>query len=288
MTRGLWKKLFIAATVLLVASVILYGNLWHQLNDTKIQLNNTIAELNAIKAEMENLKNERNWLPSDYNKLREQINLRLGIGQDCQNFITPDEPEISARVQEIKVEYAENELWRNYGLMFQWIMRNIKYSADSPIPLLPETMNGTLEWANDFWRFPVETIRDGAGDCEDTAVLLASMLLNYNEKKFPVWIIGIRTFGSEPKAHMAVAIPIEDNQLSILDTAGRYHSPFPDLGGYGCQDVPLAIDHWLNHLEARFEEGLAGAQVYVVFSQNFYQEFSSTREFTDWASQLLT
>ncbi|MBA7693173.1 hypothetical protein ES703_101749 [subsurface metagenome] len=86
MTQGLWKKLFIATTVLLVSSVILYGNLWYQLNDTKIQLNNTIAELNAIKAEMENLKNEQNWLPSDYNKLREQINLRLGVGQDGQSF----------------------------------------------------------------------------------------------------------------------------------------------------------------------------------------------------------
>ncbi len=295
MTQSLWKKLFIGTAVLLLILLSIGGILWRQLNGvttelnaTRIQLNDTVTRLDAIKTEMESLKDQQNWLPGDYDKLREQINLRLGIGQNSQYFITPDDPEISARVQEITVDYDENELWRNYGLMFQWVMGNIKYSADSPIPLLPETTNGTLGWANDFWRFPVETIRDGTGDCEDTALLLASMLLNYNERKFPVWIIGIRTFGPEAKAHMAVAIPIEDNQLSIFDTAGRYHSPFEDLGGYGSQDVPLAMDHWGNHLETRFEKGLAGAQVYVVFSENFYQEFSSTLEFTEWARGLLT
>lgn len=301
MIPSLWKKLLIAAAVLLVISVSLGGSLWHQLNttrtrlndtntqlnETRIQLNETTTQLNALKLEMESLTDEKQIL-SSYANLREQINLRLGIGQNGQLFITPDDPEVSAIVQEITSKYSEGELWKAYAAMFQWIMGNIKYSADSPIPLLPESINGTLEWRGDFWRLPAETIRDGAGDCEDAAVLLTSMLLNFNQRRYPVWVVGVRTFGSNPRAHIAVAIPIADNQLAIFDTTGRYHTPFPSVSGFGCQYVPLAIDHWLNHLETNFEKEMPNARVYMAFSENFYQEFSSTKEFTDWTSQFLT
>ena len=292
MTQGSWRKLFIAATVLMVISIILCGNFWQQLNntraqldETRIQLDDTIARLNAIELKMESLEDEQDLMNS-YTNLREQINLRLGIGQDSQRFITPDEPEISAKVQEIAGDYSEETLWKGYASLFRWMIRDIKYSADSPIPLLPESINGTLDWGRDFWRLPTETIRDGAGDCEDMALLLTSMLLNYNQRNFPAWIIGVRSFDSIPKAHIAIIIPIADKQLAILDVAGRYHTPFTDLGGFGCQDIPLAIAHWLNHLELYFEKGLANAQIYMVFSEDFYQEFSNTQEFVDWIYQL--
>ena len=129
---------------------------------------------------------------------------------------------------------------------------------------------------------PVETIRDGAGDCEDISLLLASLLLNYNQRRFPVWIVGAKTTGPQPRAHIAVAIPSENNQLTVFDIAGHYYSPFANLGGYGSQDVSLAVDHWLTHLEIE----MLGAQIYVVFSENFYREFAGDTEFKEWASRL--
>ncbi|MFB0559141.1 MAG: transglutaminase-like domain-containing protein [Dehalococcoidales bacterium] len=284
MMQSLWKKLFIAVTVLLVISFVLDAGLWYQLNVTKSQLNDTIARLDAVKPEMDSLKVERDRVVSGYADLREQINLRLGMGQDSQSFITPDEPEISARVQEITGGYSEEKLWKDYAHLFQWVMRNIKYSLDSPTPLLPESVDGTLEWAADFWRTPVQTISDGTGDCEDIALLLTSLLLNYNQRRYPAWIVGVKTTGDQPRAHVAVAIPSENNQLSFFDIPGRYYTPFSTVGGFGSQDVPLAVDHWLNHLE----EEMLGAQIYVVFSESFYQEFSGNEEFIDWASLLLT
>lgn len=284
MKQGLWKKLFIIATVLLVISLILCGNLGYQLNDTKIQLIDTTAQLNAVKPGMDSLKAERDQILSGYANLRKQINLRQGIGRDSQCFITPDDPEISAKVLEITGSYNPDELWKDYGRLFQWTMRNIEYSLDSPTPLLPESINGTLEWGKDFWRMPAETIRDGAGDCEDIALLLASMLLNYNQRRFPVWIVGVKTSGSKARAHIAVAIPSENNQLTIFDIAAHYYTPFTTIGGFGSQDVPLAVDHWLTHLEKE----MLGVHVYVIFSENFYQEFSSNQEFIDWASKLFT
>jgi len=289
MTQGLWKKLLISVTVLLVASIIFSGSLWYQLkvtnkqlNDTTVQLEDIQAQLDSLKPEME-LKAEQEQMLSDYASLREQINLRLGIREDCQRFITPDDPEISAKVQEITEGYSEDtqEFWRDYGRLFRWILENIEYSSDSAIPLLPESMNGTLEWRNDFWRTPVETIRDGTGDCEDMSTLLTSMLLNYNQRRFTVWIIGIQTFGSAPKRHIAVAIPIEDNQLTIFDPSGRYYTPFATIGGIGTQEVTLAIADWTDHLK----DEMPGAQVYLIFSEDIYQEFSTTQEFIDWVYQ---
>jgi len=284
MTQGLWKKLFIVVTVLLVISIILGGSLWHQLNTIKIQLNNITAQLNAIQPEMDRLKAEQDRILSGYNNLKKQIDLRLGIRQDGQCFITPDDPVISAKVQEITGGYSEDadEFWKDHGRLFQWVIWNIEYSADSPIPLLPESINGTLEWGKDFWRMPVETLRDGTGDCEDMAVLLASMLLNYTQRNYTVWIVGARTFGSTPKAHVAVALPIENNQLTIFDPASRYYTPFPTIGGIGTQEVTLAVDDWLT----RLAEEIPGAQIYVVFSEDFYQEFTTTEEFIDWAYRL--
>jgi hypothetical protein len=277
MTPGSWKKLFIVSAILLVISLILGIGAWHQLSGIKTQLN-------ILKPEMDSLKEEQARILSSYAEMRGQINIRLGIRQDGQSFITPDEPEISAKVQEITGGYSEPELWFDYGSLYQWVMKSIKYSLDSPTPLLPESISGTVLWGDDFWRLPVETIRDGTGDCEDTSVLLASLLLNYNQRRFPVWILGVRTSGAKPKAHVVVAIPCANNQLAIFDIAGHYYTQFPGFGGFGVQEVPRALDHWLKYLA----EELPGAQVYVVFSENFYQEFSSNQEFVDWARRLLS
>jgi len=111
MRQGLGGKLFIVVTVLLVISIILGGSLWYQLNATRMQLNDTQAQLdatnrqlndtqaqlNTIKPEMDRLKIEQSRMLSDYTNLKKQINLRLGIGQDGQGFITPDDLEISAK-----------------------------------------------------------------------------------------------------------------------------------------------------------------------------------------------
>ena len=289
MTQGLWKKLLISVAVLLVASIIFSSSLWYQLsltgkqlNDTRMQLNDIKAQLDSLKPEME-LKAEQEQMLNDYASLREQINLRLGIREDCQLFITPDDPEISAKVQEITGGYSEDndEFWRDYGRLFRWVVENVEYSSDSPIPILPESINGPLEWRNDFWRTPAETIRDGTGDCEDMSTLLASMLLNYNQRKFTVWIMGIQSSGPTPKRHIAVAIPIENHQLTIFDLSGRYYTPFPRLGGIGTQEVTQALDNWTTHLK----DEMPGAQVYVLFSEDIYLEFSNTQEFIDWVYQ---
>ena len=275
MTQKSFKMLLIIVTALLLVVTI---GLFFQLRTFRIQTD----ALNASRSEMDRLEAEKARILDSYADMRGQIDLRLGLGQDCQRFLNPDDPEISALVQEITGGYSETEFWRDYQKIYRWIMQNIEYSNDSPIPVLPESVNGALDWGKDFWRMPAETVRDGVGDCEDMASLLTSMLLNYNQRNFSVWIVGIRNFSPSPRAHVAVALPLQKNQLAIFDTATRYYTPFSKLGGFGSQDVPLAIDHWLDHLGDRVPD----AQVYVAYSEDFYQEFSGNEEFMDWVSKL--
>ena len=273
MTLGLLKRLLIAVSVLLVISLALSIWSFYKLSTFGTQT----GDLEAGTAETGSPGTEARIL-DNYADIRGQINLRLGIGQHSLYFITPDDPEITALVQEITGGYSEEEFWKDYKKLYRWTIRNIEYSRDSPLPLLPESIDGALDWQSNFWRTPVETIRDGAGDCEDQAALLTSMLLNYNQRGHPIWIVGVRNFATEPRAHIAIAIPIQNNRLAIWDTAARYYTRFPHVADFGSRELPVAIDQWLKHLE----EKVPDAQIYVAVSEDFYQEFSSTEEFIEW------
>ena len=280
---SLWKKLFIIVAILLVISLVLGGILWQQQKATQTQLADIAAQLEAAKTRLDKIKGEGSWLVDHYPDFRRQISLRLGEGQDAQRFITPDEPAVSAKVQEITGGYAEDvkECWADYERLYSWIVMNIEYAPDSYIPVLPEPMNETLRWEEGFWRMPAETIRDEAGDCEDMAVLLVSMLLNYNEGRLPVWAVGIENSGPEPARHIALAFPVEGNRLTILDPAAKYHTIFPIGWGLAADDVSVAVNDWLSH----WAEKMSGAHVYLAFSEDIYQEFSSTEEFIKWVNE---
>lgn len=273
--QGLWKKSFIVVAVLLVIFIALTGVLWQQLNDTT-------ARLNAVKPGMDSLQAERDQVLSDYARLRNELNLRGGYKRNGPYLITPDDPLIAAKVQEITGGYSQEELWKDYAKLYQWTMRNIKYSLDSPTPILPESVSGTLGWVMDFWRTPAETIEHGTGDCEDISVMLASMMLNYNQRQFPVCVIGIQTTGDNATAHVAVAILNEGDLLSIFDITSRYWTPFSEIGGFGAQPIPEALDHWFNHLG----DEMLGAQVYEIFSEDYYWSFTGNQQFIDWASSV--
>ncbi len=109
----------------------------------------------------------------------------------------------------------------DYKHMYFWIVTNIEYTLDSYLPILPEPMNETVKWQDGFLRMPAETLRDRAGDCEDMSALLPSMLLNYNGGQHPVWMIGIEISRPEPARHIAIAFPVAENRLTMLDPTAR-------------------------------------------------------------------
>jgi len=93
----------------------------NQPSETRTQLNETITQLNALEQEIESFYGNSRQILSDYHKLREQVNLRLGIKQNGQLFITPDDPAVSALIREITAEHPQEELWKGYSRMLRWI-----------------------------------------------------------------------------------------------------------------------------------------------------------------------
>ncbi len=190
--------------------------------DVEAQLGTTKARLDMTTTQLETAKNENSKMLSQYVGLKQEIDVRLGLTQeDKQSFITPNDSSVSAKVLEITGVYSGNvsEIWRDYKRLYSWVVSNISYSYDSYMPILPESISGGLIWHQDYWRMPEETLEDETGDCEDMAVLLASMLRSYNEGEYAIWALRIR---SGDVGHVAVAFPVQGGRLTILDPAGNY------------------------------------------------------------------
>ena len=250
-----------------------------QLVDTKTQLDATKTQLDMTATQLETEKNKNSQMLNQYASLKRQVNVRSGdTPEDKQSFITPNNSSVSAKVLEVTGGYSGdvNEYWRDCERLYRWVVSNISYSSDSYMPVLPETISGDLVWQQDYWRMPEETIENKTGDCEDMAVLLTSMLQSYNEGEYQIWVLIIR---SGALGHVAVAFPVQGGKLTILDPAGNYYTG--QYGSLGSSNVSTAVNNWLSHWQSE----MPGAEIVGVFSEDVYEEFSSTDEFITWAQE---
>lgn len=84
---------------------------------------------------------------------------------EVQQFVTSDDPiivDIATRLKQMAINRGYSEVETiNYALRF---CQSMKYSYDN-----------TSMGADEYWRFPVETLYDETGDCEDTSFLFSSI-----------------------------------------------------------------------------------------------------------------
>ncbi len=249
----------------------------NQLESTKLLLQDTESQLSFTKTQLTAAKNEKTFMLGQYSDLKRQVNIRLGQGQDTQKFITPDDLTVIAKATEITGGYVQqdwNKFWRDYKSLYDWVVKNIKYSYDSYSPVIPEIMGSNIVWARDCWRMPSETLENKVGDCEDMAVLLASLMLSYNNDGFAVWALEIE---NKDVGHLAVAFPVAGNKLTILDPAGNYYTGYY-YGGFRSDDTAVAVNAWLSYLAKE----MPSAHISGVFSNKFYHEFANSEEFINW------
>jgi len=261
----------------------LLGTTKAQLVDTEAQLDTTKNELTLTKSQLETAKSENSQMLSQYAGLRKKINVRLGLTpQDKQSFIIPSNSSVSTKVQEITGSYTGNvdKIWRDYKQLYLWVVNNISYSCDSYMPVLPGTISGELIWHKGCWRMPEETLGDKTGDCEDMAVLLASMLRSYNEGKYRIWVLIIRSSDPEVAGHVAVAFPVAGERLTILDPAGNYYTGY-QYGSLRSESASVAVNQWLSHWATK----MPGAEIVEAFSENSHNQFSGTDEFLTWLKE---
>jgi len=98
------------------------------------------------------------------------------------------------------------------NFILRFVQKNIKYIID-------DESKGTDE----YWRFPVETLVEQEGDCEDTSLLFAAIMdaLGYDT------VLLLYNVEQEGKklGHLAVGIHLEGNHGSYVEdnTGKRYY-----------------------------------------------------------------
>lgn len=261
----------------------LIDNLNSSLETTEIKLQNSENQLEVTEALLAGEKSRINKMESDYGTLKETVNSRILLSNsDKSAMITLDSQIVSNKAQEITGGYSEDvsEYYKDCKRLYDWIVKNIRYSNDSPVPILPSSVTGQVDWFSEYWRTPEETLEDEAGDCEDMAILLASLVKCYNESKFAIWCIGIGSDTPDVGGHIAVAFPVKNGQIAILDPAGNYYTG-QFYGQFVSESVTSEINKWL----LKWKEQIPDARIKSVFTESMYEEFSSTSEFLDWFAQ---
>jgi hypothetical protein len=250
-----------------------------QLNYTSLRIDyETLdARYSSLQSSYDSLKAEYDRYKIAYEGLRDEVNHRWDL-QNLETFITPEDPSVSNIVVDITGGWSNNsdwdEFWNEVKAMYYWVIDNIEYRYDGLSPNLPDDPSSTVDYWNEMWQFPNETLSLEKGDCEDMAILLCSMMRCYNDMKYKTECIGIT---SSTIGHLAVQCPL-DEKLVIFDPAGQYYSS-NFWGDIVFNEVSTEINNWLDYWKPEM-----GKDVYVdsVFSDYINRTFTSTSEYLDW------
>ncbi len=104
------------------------------------------------------------------------------------SWVTPNDPSIKKIAEDLRELYLKNSNYFFINSVFE-IIRSIKYTSDS-----------TINKDGEYWKFPVETLVEGKGDCEDTSFLASAIF----------GAIGWNTIVIRFPGHIGMAIEIPD------------------------------------------------------------------------------
>lgn len=231
------------------------------------------VEYDLLSSEHNRLKENYDSVQSDYDEIRDLINLRsLHPTEQKKTLITPDDPDVQSVVLSVTGGWSDpsdfNELWDEYEKLYNWVVDNIEHRSDGFYPILPVDPSGSVQQYEEMWQLPSETLSLKQGDCEDMAILLASLLYCYNGKEYAVNLIVVTE-------HVAVSFPVADKKICILDPATNYYtsSGFPNYD-LSSDDIRDETTYWINTYDL--------GTVEWVFSATLWREFSTTEEFINW------
>jgi len=240
------------------------------------------GEYSKLEGELQKVNEAYLRYQEAYRKLAFQVNLRVVHPNGNESlFITPDDPEVRSKVLEITGGWSRkgdwSEFWIDVKKLYDWVVDNIVYRNDTLYPKLPDEPSGKVESIPEVWQFPNQTLMLGSGDCEDMAILLASMVYAYVDKEYWVEVIVITD-------HVAVYIPVKEGKICILDPGGRYYTGVGrPWGGLTARDIRGEVYRWLSYWSGRVEN----PEVKWVFSAYLWRVFAKpgengTENFIDW------
>ncbi len=244
-----------------------------------------VSRLAALQSLYSSLKTKYDQFVANYHLLRSLTDQRLMRG-NAQAFVTPFDPAVMSLMYNVTGKVgnvtSRDVYGRDIKAMYDWVNNNIKYREDGLYPALPYDIADVklkgLRQTDQMAQFPNETLSLRTGDCEDTAVLLASMIRAYfydGNSSFTVeciWITG------ENAGHVAVQILFEGGKLAILDPVRDYCS-HDTLGAFSLNSVSSELYSWMNIWRPSLGNDV---HVYRVFSDYMDQYFNSTEAYLTW------
>lgn len=248
--------------------------LYQQLNTT---YHNLKIEHEQHETTLEELNTTYHSYKAAYRQLVSAVNLHVVHPSENETLlITPEDPAVKNKVEEITGGLNDptdwTEYWTEVKMMYDWVVDNIEYRYDGLHPILPEDPNQPVTQFDEMWQFPNQTLDLRKGDCDDMAILLASMIYSYGNMEYWVEIIAITQ-------HTAVYIPVAEDKICILDPAGRYYTntgyPFYEITNKGISEE---VHDWLHY----WSDGIENPIVEWIFSVYVWKDFWDTELFISW------
>ena len=149
---------------------------------------------------------------------------RMGIEQyRIYTFVTPDDPAVRALADRIEsiTQLGGDRMRADVALSI--VHENVAYATD-------QEMHGV----SDYWQYPAETLLSGKGDCEDQALLLASVLE----------AMGMDTVLIIESGHMLVGVDVDGRDGNTVEYHGREYLTADPYNGYRLGSVsadPVAV-----------------------------------------------
>ncbi|EMR73437.1 putative periplasmic protein [Thermoplasmatales archaeon SCGC AB-539-N05] len=184
------------------------GILWYEITSSKVEYNKTYSW---------EFKN-KNWELSldipikTYVRYRNSKVVRnpQSVGSAAMaSFVTSGEPVIVDLTNKLQL-LVENEGYNNVT-MVNFVLRFIQY--------LRYSEDNASVGPNEYWRYPVETLVDETGDCEDTSVLFASIMerMGYDA----VLLLYVIEKNDNLIGHLAVGMHADDCNGDFVSKGGR-------------------------------------------------------------------
>ena len=237
-----------------------YDNLQSQYNSLQSDYNSLQLKYDMMKLNYSSLKSDYNLLKSQYDSLINNINRRMGLQQYAQQFITPDDSKVKAKVKEILGnDYNGKLTWGDMNKIYNWVHNNIKYNYD-----MDKSASKGNVWG-ECWLYPSETLEKKRGDCEDQSLLFISLCLA-EEKVGWIFCAELEVDG---KGHMVIFINVENDMMNIYDPTNGYKSPYS-----------MPEDQAISSYKSA--TGYSTVKVRTVFNHKYYKTFSSNDAFYSW------
>jgi len=211
------------------------GTLWYDITYAE----SDIPDIETYKKKYRWNFNNKNWellmeIPVNLYKTYKDPNVKRDphSNKAMAAFVTSNDEVINDLADKL-LSLAEGENYNSINtvnFILRFVQKSVKYEFD-------DKSCGVEE----YWRFPVETLVDQEGDCEDTSLLFASIMdtLDYD---IVLLLYNIEEEGEE-LGHLAVGIHLEGNHGHYVEdnTGKRYYYCETTNGVFSVGQLPSNI-----------------------------------------------